>query len=347
MADSGIQRIDDLIAGTGTPVKVGENDQNPAAEDGAVGAVQDLLRGHGFRRLPGLRDKARGKFGKQTAKAIADFRKSRGLPAGEVIDKALLKELISASASAPIASQAYLTLVLDIPSTKMTRMVSLVAIVEGAGKFGAICKNTDTAGLSMGIIQWAQKPTRLAELLEAFKAGDPLTTNVIFGGAAAFDAMLAHTKIVDKPNDVSGGVKRKTGKTIDSKFDLVKEPWLGRFQQASLSLTLQKLQVKTAVTAFETAFTNIQAHMPRLKTQREVAFGLDLGNQHGDTSKGAWAIYDKCKGEADPRKFLEAMRDESASRLKAQFKKQPSIAEGGLDRRNFFITTERLNNDPF
>jgi peptidoglycan hydrolase-like protein with peptidoglycan-binding domain len=294
-----------------------------------------------------LRDKARGKFGKQTAKAIAEFRKSRGLPAGEVIDKALLKELIAASASAPIASLSYLTLVLDIPATKMTRMVSLVAIVEGAGKFGAICKNNDTAGLSMGIIQWAQKPTRLAELLEAFKAGDPLTTHVIFGGETAFNAMLAHTKVVDKPTDVSGGVKKKTGNTINSKFDLVKEPWLSRFVQASLSLTLQKVQVQTAVTAFETAIANIVTHMPRLKSQREVAFGLDLGNQHGDTNKGAWAIYDKCKGETDPTKFLEAMRDESVSRLKAQFKKQPSIAEGGLDRRNFFITTKRLSDDPF
>lgn len=343
MADSGIQRIDELLAGTGAPLKPGEHDTNPTVEEGPVGAVQDLLRGHGFRRLPGLRDASRGKFGKGTEKAIRAFRKDHGLPDSAEIDQRLLEELIDAPASSPIASQAYVTLVLDIAFTGLAKLVSLVAIVEGAGKFGALCKNTDKAGLSVGIIQWAQRPLRLAELLRAFQADQATTSEAIFGGAAVLSSLIAHTEKVDAANKIKGGVK-EIGETTDPKFNLIVEPWITRFRQASLHRDLQIVQMTTAAAAFQKSANNIKNKMPLLKSEREVAFGLDLANQFGDG--GAKSIYDACAGAAN---LLEAMRDESVTRLKnnPKFKKQPSIPAAAKDRRDFFIKTERLSNDPF
>ena len=56
MSLSRIAAIDALLAGTGGPI-------GPGSDREAVGAVQDLLRGHGASGMPGPVSKARGVFG--------------------------------------------------------------------------------------------------------------------------------------------------------------------------------------------------------------------------------------------------------------------------------------------
>src|SRR5262249_32952604 len=121
--NSGIQAIDDLVAGTGSPIA-------PGSDPAAVGAIQDLLRGQGFARMPGVRESSRGKYGKNTIKAVRAFRRQQGLPDDTKVDQQTLLQLIQVPASNPIASQAYVTLVLNINFTQIVRLVSLVAIVE-------------------------------------------------------------------------------------------------------------------------------------------------------------------------------------------------------------------------
>ena len=178
MAITGIPKIDQLLAGGGVP-PLGPDNTDVAT----VGLIQDLLIGQGFKGLPGPLASARGKFGPKTQQAVRDFQQNQGLPVTGTIDIATLNRLVDTPATRPLACCGYLTLVLDVAFAGMVRVMSLTSQFEGAGLFIAMNRNTDKAGLSFGLIQWAQKPRRLNELLRAFQAGDPDLFVQIFGAA--------------------------------------------------------------------------------------------------------------------------------------------------------------------
>ena len=165
MAASGIEEIDVLLDAAGKPI-------DAASDKPAIGAIQDLLRGHGLRGMPGLTSSVYGKYGKATKAALLKFCKDH-CPSAIVdkevneVSKETLEALLEIEATNPIASQVYVTRKLDIEFTRYNRLACLVAIGEGQGAFTALCLNTDSAGLSVGLIQWAQRPGRLNELLDA------------------------------------------------------------------------------------------------------------------------------------------------------------------------------------
>ncbi|MGC1373620.1 MAG: peptidoglycan-binding domain-containing protein [Candidatus Sulfotelmatobacter sp.] len=179
-----ISRIDDLNAGapTATAIAPGDTDRQ------SVQVVQSLLSGQGARGLPNLLSADYGVFGPVTSTAVQNFRSHNGLPAGNQVDARTLQTLVQTPALTPIVSRGYLTLVLDFNYCGLARILSVVAHMEGAGKFGALNLNTDKAGLSFGLIQWAQKPGRLAEILNAFFSASAAGLVRIFG---AGDAALA------------------------------------------------------------------------------------------------------------------------------------------------------------
>ncbi len=335
MKSSGIAEIDALLGGTGAPI-------GPGSNPSAVGGVQDLLRGQGFGRMPRLRDASHGNFGKATAAAVAKFRKAQGLPDGKVVDQDTLFQLVQAPAPTPIVSQPYVTIVLDFDFTSFVKLVSLVAIVEGAGKFAALCLNTDRAGLSVGIIQWSQKKGRLHELLSAFNTAQAESMVVAFGRQQEVDAVLSGTSAAN-----NFGVNANDGTPLDPmNFDLTRDPWKARFINACLDPALQAVQVSAAVTSFQNTFTKIQASMPKITTERQVAFMIDLANQFGDG--GAQKLYDASQaGVNDPIALLEAIRDASVTRLTALFPRLPQVATAGQDRRDFFIQTDLLADTAF
>ena len=346
MMQSGVKRIDDLLAGTGAAIAAGE------ADAAAVGLVQDLLRGQGYRRMPSVLDASRGTFGKGTTKAVVAFRKATNLPDGDDVDQATLVKLVQRPATEPIASPGYITLVLGINFTGLIKLVSLVSAVEGGGKFASLCKNTDTAGLSVGIIQWAQKPGALHELLGKFVDGStiaaaadkqPDLTKQIFGGAALFAGLQTLTGLA------KGGVKAD-GTFTNAAFDLIHDPWVGRFKAASLRPELQIIQVNAAVDRFKSSVDKIKASMPKVTSERGTAFIVDLANQFGDG--GAKSIYTAVEaaatGEAD---LLAKARDESSARLSSIFTAKgkseatiKKIVAAGVARRQFFIDTPLLSD---
>ena len=268
MADSGIDRIDKLLAGTAGPIT---SEDAPAD---AVGAVQDLLRGHGY-KTAGLRVPGYQKFGPGTQKAVKAFRKAQGLKEEPIVDRQTLRKLVDLPATNPIISRPYLTLVLNKQYSGFGKLVSLVAIVEGAGQFGALCLNTDRAGLSVGIIQWAQKPKRLAELVEQWwdaKAKEVIRP--LLGYAPTADAEFK--KLTDHLKKPRGGTNEE-GKTTDPAFDLIADPWKTRFKNACLNRRLQELQVDAAVAAFTASHQLIKTNMPKFFSELGVAFTIDLG----------------------------------------------------------------------
>ncbi len=339
MAPCGVPRIDQLLQGqAAASIGPGETDRE------AVGVVQDFFLGHGFKSLPGVLGKARGQFGPKTTQATREFQGQQNLPQTGAVDQATLRRMIDVPASRPLASRGYLTLVLDFLFDGMTRVMSLTTQFEGAGLFGAINRNTDKAGLSFGLIQWAQKPGRLNELLAAFHTAQPQLFVQIFGVGDQDVArgLLTHTA---KP---MGGVD-KDGQTTAPAFDLVSDVWVNRFRTAALDREFQKIQVQTALDAFGKSFRELRNFAPQIQSERGIAFMLDLANQHGDA--GAKNIFTKVvrAGMTEAEAF-QAMEEESVARVRAQFKSHPKrddIVASTQGRRQAFRSSALLSDNPF
>lgn len=332
MALCGIPRIDDLSCGAqgATPICAGDPEKE------CVGLVQQMLAGMGHTGLPNLLSADYGIFGPRTTAAVRAFRAAQGLPEGDDIDAACLRALVQTSAAAPVASRGYLTLVLDIPFTGLAKIVSVVSQMEGAGKFGALNLNTDRAGLSFGLIQWAQKPGRLAEILTAFSKASPGDFARIFGLG---DAALA-ARLVTHTQKLNGGVDPATGLSIDASFDLISEPWASRFRYAALFKPFQKMQVATALDDFARSLRIIQSYAAELTTERATGFMLDVANQFGDA--GLRSIYDAVfENGVAIRDLLQAIADESVNRVQDPWKL------GTQARRQHFLTTTFLSDGPF
>jgi peptidoglycan hydrolase-like protein with peptidoglycan-binding domain len=334
MAQSGVSQIDDLLAGR-LAGSLGPDNCQPQA----AGLIQDLLTGHGFTHLPGILGAAHGRFGPQTSDAAREFQGRHQLPQTGAIDLATLHALIDAQSPRPIACCGYLSLVLDIAFTGMVRVMSLTSQFEGAGLFTAVNANTDKAGLSFGLIQWAQKPGRLHELLVAFQAAQPgpFVQILCAGDPAAAGRLLAHTATTRGGTD-------ETGETTDPQFDLVRDPWKGRFLDAGRDRALQRVQVDTALAAFSKSLTSLRRFAPQIRSERGVAFMLDVANQHGDA--GAESIFNKVNtpGMAEPD-VLAAVQQESVARVRAQFGEGPEV-RSTQNRREVFRTTAILSDEP-
>jgi hypothetical protein len=332
VARCGVPRIDDLVSGAAgaRPLLPGDSDA------AAVGIAQELLRAHGFARLPDVRGPSFGNFGTLTRQSIESYRAANALPPSPAIDSELLQHMIRKAAPEGTASRGYLTLVLDFEFDEVLSVAALVSLFESGGRFGCLNLNTDRAGLSFGIIQWAQKPGRLHELLERFHAREPEELERIAGGPASVSGLLAHAA---KP----GGGVDATGKTTNRKFDLVAEPWRSRFVLMGRSIPLQKVQVAAAVDAFRTSMGRLRAQASSVVSPRALAFMLDLANQHGDS--GALQIYRAASAEGRTEtELLEAMERESVRRLAMQFGKASNEARSTENRRSFFRTTGLLSD---
>lgn len=347
MAKCGIKAIDDFFDGGASPILTGSTDTQ------AVGLVQDLLSAAGVKGMPNASSPNYGRFGPTTTKAVREFQQSRGLPlnpdaAVASIDAETLRALAAADSVSPVACCGYISLALDIPFTGLLRVMTITMIFEGGGKFTALNLNTDRAGLSYGLIQWAQKPGRLKELLAAFRDDAPEAFVRIFGegNAALADGLVRHT---GKPN---GGV-RDDGVTTDAAFDLIREPWVGRFRRAGLDRALQRVQVTTAVEAFEASLKMMKGFAPEIRTERGVAFMLDVANQFGDG--GAKQIVNAVRAAqpaafADEARLLRAIEDESVRRVTAKFtgkKNGAAIIQSTKNRREAFRTTPLLTEAVF
>ncbi|MGB7924318.1 MAG: hypothetical protein WCF57_13830 [Pyrinomonadaceae bacterium] len=340
MADSGIPGIDNLLNGQGgTPITTGSADRE------AVGLIQDLLGAHGVAGMPGLLSSSRGSLGPTTTRAIRQFQADHNLPAipannpqVATVDGATLRELATAPTEAnarPTATRGYLTLTLDFPFTGMLKVMSLTTEFEGGGKFTAQNKNTDAQGLSYGLIQWAQGQRRLPDILIAFQRDEPQKFTEILGSG---DANLAQ-RLIDHTRRTRGGTN-SNGTTTDSNFNLIRDPWTARFTRAGLDPALQRVQVTTALAAFNDSFDRLHTNAPRIRSERGVAFMLDLANQHGDG--GARSIFQAVNSPSlSEMELLRRMTAESVRRVQAQFR------AGTRTRRESFVNTTLLSNQDF
>ena len=349
MAQSGVSTIDALIEDMSAPPIVNTGGDRPA-----VAVVQDLLRAHGVNGMPRQGNATHGSFGPVTIAAVRNFQQTHSLPVvppdnsqAATVDAATLKTLAAVPTEAnanPTASRGYLTLTLDFPFTGMLRVMSITTEFEGGGRFAAQNRNTDRAGLSYGLIQWAQRPGRLHDIVSAFQTEEPQLFASVFGDGDANLAqrMVAHT---NRPN---GGVNAN-GTTTNPAFNLISNPWTGRFSQAALAPALQKVQVRTALAAFNGSFEFLQGFAGGIIiSERGVAFMLDVANQHGDG--GARSIFRTVR-QAQPNlsgaDLLTALANESVRRVAAQFGANSPEARSTRNRRDAFRLTPLLSDTIF
>ncbi len=255
------------------------------------------------------------------------------MPVQPLVDRETIHRLVLDSAPDPRAGRAYIGLALGFPPSPLLKMLSLVSQMEGLGRFAVLNLNTDGAGLSFGVIQWAQRPGRLGEILEAFKAADAAQFSAIFGAgdSSAAARLLAH---VGKRN---GGVD-SAGRSIDPVFELTSEPWPSRFRQAALSPVFQSAQIQTALAAFTQSLTLIRANVPEVRTGRGVAFLLDVANQFGDAGVSRLCAKSRGPGESG---LIHAVADATVAAV------PEGLKTGVRARRDAFLTTRWLSDAPF
>jgi hypothetical protein len=280
MVASQIPEIDNLLDAGGPPIAL------PGSKP-AIGAIQDLLRGHGFSRVPSISSSAYGKVTPKTRAALLAFCKLHcpsAIVGNQVteINKDTLTTMVSLLPVNPIASQVYVTRVLDVPFIAFSRLACLVAIGEGQGAFAAICLNSDRAGLSLGMIQWAQRPGRLNELL---KGVPKPRLNQAMGSEAIADKVLALTALKNAAKKISGGVKKSTGKPEDPLMDFALGDWPNKFLALCKYTDVQQSQVALAAKSFETEKGKFDAINADAKSERLVAYLLDVANQFGSASQ--------------------------------------------------------------
>jgi hypothetical protein len=305
----------------------------------AVGAIQDLLSGYGNRQLPDVRLASHGTYGSMTAAAVQQFRANNGLPPSNQVDSNCLIALARGKSSDPMACRSYIALSLDLALDPMTYLMTLTGLWEADARFALLNLNTDRAGLSFGVIQWAQKPGRLSELLSAFHAADAARFSNLFGGDSSAAGLLAHVAQANGGVDVSGA-------TTDPAFNLTADPWVSQLRAAGLDPVFQTVQVNLATADAQSAYRQMQAHTSLIASQRGVGFLLDVANQHGIA--GALSIYGAVMtGGLAESALLQAMRDESVRRVSAQFGATSSEAQSTASRRDWFRTSPVLSDGPF
>lgn len=315
--------VNGLLAGDASiqPLKQG-------ASGPAVAYVQDLLRGHGYEGLPDPRVGGYGSYGEITAHAVADYCARNKLDGNAGTDSTVLRDLTTRPAPAAIFSPAYVPLVLGLPFTSTARFVWLSSLFETRGAFCTLNLNTDRCGVSFGILQWSQRPGQLHAILEASATQ----------ASASWTAIMGDTAVLGYTAKPDGGLNAE-GWAADPAFELTKDPWKTKLLKLGADTGIQRVQFGFASSSYQAQLDRIQSWAGGAKSERLLAFLLDLVNQFGlsRVSRQFATLAGSGLGE-----MAIMQRLEDAFTLLSRAKFQPQVRA----RREFFRTTSLLSDQP-
>jgi hypothetical protein len=145
----------------------------------------------------------------------------------------------------------------------VARVIARVSRHEGG--YESLNRNSDGAGLSFGILQWAQKPGSLGALLAAMQKADPTAFARIFG--SSWQKLLATTK--------SGSLASVAGEV------LWKHPWTTRFKEAGQYEVFRAVQRRMAQQGIHFRGAIDAARILGIATERSMALFFDTAVQQG------------------------------------------------------------------
>ncbi len=229
----------------------------------AVRLVQDRLRQIG---CPG---EAEAGFGPATAAALRQFQREQGLKPDGVVGPRTWARLFPPCRF----SQTYLQEVLYEGRRVFDHLDQVVAAVAAGedGAFDALQLNGDGAGLSFGLLQWAQGPGSLHPLLQDLHRADAAKIVHIFGEGDPDPAR----ELLEKT--------RSRGKRLA----LWRGPWPLRFWLAGRDREFQKVQHRLARRQLAARLEEgYRLYPPEFKPGGRIALRAlvmlaDVGNQAG------------------------------------------------------------------
>lgn len=349
MANCGIPRIDNLIANTSGARPLVMDD--PDLE--AVSVLRDLLICAG-EKLKRIRQEEQPKFDARMAAALRRFHRRERLPFDEKAPAAgpltFQRLIVAKTFCERVMGRASVTLLLDIaPFTTQLKILTLTSAWESDCSFSKLNLNQDGAGLSFGIIQWAQSAGRLWEPLKAFKQENSRLFSQIFGVDAQFNFLKdlgggvwtrrGLAEILPSPPWTKKDRQMWEGVPKGSTPDLTMPPWSARFVRAGHATAFQRVQVWLSLKAYQKAFTALVPNMPKITTERGVAFLLDYANQYG--IRTVLRFYQLAVNDLGASAKEEDIRKNMAERPK-----EPGRSRD-LKRREFFLHTPLLSDDRY
>jgi len=207
--------------------------------------------------------------------------------------------------------------------------------------------------LDFGIRPWSLRDKSLNGILGKFQAEQPETFTRIFGGG---DASLARRVLdytanpsaelddifISNKNPACADNERVAMKDTEPPTDspegnLNREPWVSRFKEAGTEPTFQAIQLREYSDLYLKFENELLQFAPEIKTERGVAFMLDLAFNVGTRNAKNYFLQAKAAGPTQNEiELLRRIAEISVEHIRRRFSR---IAPGISRRRQMFLTT--------
>jgi hypothetical protein len=208
-------------------------------------------------------------------------------------------------------------------------IATLLANPEGANltKVQPLPEQKD---LMFGLMPWGLRFGTLKNILQRFQKEEPATFVQIFGDGDAATAQRLMTYIEQK------------GTSADAEFNLTEEPWISRFKQAAENPALEAVQLAAFTDVYLKYLDELRSIAPIVRTERGIAFLLDIAYQMGVTS--ANKALEEAQHEPAPQTESELLQRVKEITMQRMRRFGQPIVRAVERRRQLFLTTPFLSD---